>query len=99
MCDIGRKKSGALEGLDCVTHTDDSDHSTISTLQESDCVIHADNPTVLLGTDPLDDIYYDTVSESDCVTHTDYSTVLSYLALTHWMTSTTIPIPLYLSHQ
>ena len=60
--------------LDCVTHTDDSDHSTISTLQESDCVTHADDPTALLETDPLDDIYYDTVSESDCVTHTDYST-------------------------
>ena len=62
--------------LDCVTHTDDSDHSAISTLQESDCVTHADDPTALLETDPLDDIYYDTASESDCVTHTDYSTVL-----------------------
>ena len=63
--------------LDCVTHTDDdSEHSTISTLQESDCVTHTDYPTVLLGTDPLDDIYYDTVSGTDCVTHTDYPTVL-----------------------
>jgi hypothetical protein len=53
--------------LDCVTHTDDSDHSTISTLQESDCVTHVDHPTVLLGTDPLDDILSVCLSLCLCV--------------------------------
>ena len=28
--------------MDCVTHTDNSDHSMIGTLQESNCVTHTD---------------------------------------------------------